>query len=388
MKKPTLLNKLFRPAQLDMCAHLTPQDYGPEQLLEQVVSDANLDSALAWLRDSSSEQDHSDTWDYSRDWGAHKADLKRRVSQGQFSFQTVREVEVSNADGGSEWREIRCAEDRLLMRAMSQTFDAVFAEGIAPTCVHLAGRGGAPGAVQATYAQLQDQPTAQVMKSDVKGYYAQIDQHILYQQFCTLLPNERELQRLLWLFMHRSVERGGNYRDIERGLPLGSSLSPQLGALYLSPLDALFTDDTSHFYRRYMDDWVIVCKNRWDLRNTVKRVYAVLHALRVEVAPDKTYIGKASKGFDFLGKRILPIGILPSTAALSRFHHNTTRLYEQGASKRRIGQYWRRWLGWAVLSISCSGVIAGIVNLVVSVFHPFLKASVAPSILEEQVRMG
>ena len=47
------------------------------------------------------------------------------------------------------------------------------------------------------------------------------------------------LHTLLWNFMRRTVEFGGNYRDVEIGLPLGASLSPLLGALYLSPLDEL-----------------------------------------------------------------------------------------------------------------------------------------------------
>ena len=194
------------------------------------------------------------------------------------------------------------------------------------------------------------------MKSDVKGYYAHIDHHILLDQLNTLLPKETRLQGLLSRFLQRSVERGGNYRDITCGIPLGSSLSPLLGALYLSPLDALYRQDNKHFYRRYMDDWVIFCKNRWDLRDTVKKVYAVLYALKVEVAPDKTYLGKAQKGFDFLGKRIHPTGILPSASALSPLHTKTVRLYEQGASTQRIGKYWVRWLGWAFGAVAINSL--------------------------------
>ncbi|MDM8568998.1 reverse transcriptase/maturase family protein [Thiotrichales bacterium HSG1] len=326
--------------QISTSSHLAALKFEPNLLLSQVVADDNLEAALVWLRESSSKQDNSDVWDYSRGWEEHLASLTKRILSGQFEFQVVSEVE--NADG--EFFEIRCAEDRLLIRAISQVLTPVFNDNLAPECVHLAGRGGTQQAVKETHAQLLSQPKAQVMKSDVKGYYANVDHRILLDQFAALLPNEIELQRLVWMFMQRTVERGGNYRDITKGLPLGASISPQLGALYLSPLDALFSTDDKHFYRRYMDDWVIFCKNSWDLRKTVKKVYTVLHALRVEVAPDKTYIGKASKGFDFLGKRILPIGILPSASSLSRLQKNTVRLYEQGASKKRIELYWKRWL--------------------------------------------
>ncbi|MDM8568667.1 reverse transcriptase/maturase family protein [Thiotrichales bacterium HSG1] len=332
--------------QIGTSSHLTAVNFEPNHLLKQVIADNNINSALTWLQDSSSKQD-SDIWDYSRSWEEHKTSLIKRILSGQFEFQIATEIE--NAEG--EFFEIRCAEDRLLIRAISQVLTPVFNDNIAAECVHLAGRGGTQQAVKETHAQLLSQPKAQVMKSDVKGYYANVDHRILLDQFATLLPNETELQRLVWMFLQRTVERGGNYRDITKGLPLGASISPQLGALYLSPLDALFSTDDKHFYRRYMDDWVIFCKNSWDLRKTVKKVYTVLHALRVEVAPDKTYIGKASKGFDFLGKRILPIGILPSASALSRLQKNTVRLYEKGASKKRIELYWKRWLLWASLGL-------------------------------------
>jgi len=73
----------------------------------------------------------------------------------------------------------------------------------------------------------------------------------------------------------------------------------------------------------------------------------LLYALRAKVAEKNTYIGYAHKGFDFLGKHIQPTRVLPSATALSRMHMKTARLYEQGASSRRIVRYWVRWLGWA-----------------------------------------
>lgn len=361
------VNTLFSVEKTDRTlAHITPVHTESNVLLKQCLQDKTLDEALDWLKRNSKEQDHSDVWHYSKHWASHKKALQQRLTQGTFSFQSVRDVEVKANDGSTEIREIRCAEDRLLLRAISQTLQPIFAQRIALECTHLKGRGGTKKAVEDSHAQLLKQPKAHVMKSDVKSYYASMDHYILHQQFCALLPQETELQRLLWCFLQRTVERGGNYREVEKGIPLGSSLSPLLAALYLSPLDALFspnksqaepaTDvenntsqtDNSHFYRRYMDDWVIFCNNKWDLRRTVKQVYAVLHALKVEVALKKTYIGKASKGFDFLGKRVLPIGILPSAAALSRMQKNTERpLFrqkrEQGASKKRIVRYWMKW---------------------------------------------
>ncbi len=75
-----------------------------------------------------------------------------------------------------------------------------------------------------------------------------------------------------------------------------------------------------------------------------------MKSLNVEIHPDKTWLGRVKNGFDFLGFRISPTTIQPSTASVSRRDEKVAWLYEQGASKKRIGQYLRRWLGWSLLA--------------------------------------
>ena len=55
------------------------------------------------------------------------------------------------------------------------------------------------------------------------------------------------------------------------------------------------------FYARFMDDWVILVPTRSRLRRVVRRVYRILGELKVTVHPDKTFVGRTRKGFDFLG---------------------------------------------------------------------------------------
>jgi len=54
-------------------------------------------------------------------------------------------------------------------------------------------------------------------------------------------------------------------------------------------------------YVRYMDDIVIFSKTRHQLKRIIKGVYACLDELALTLARDKTWIGRVSKGFDFLG---------------------------------------------------------------------------------------
>jgi RNA-directed DNA polymerase len=61
--------------------------------------------------------------------------------------------------------------------------------------------------------------------------------------------------------------------------------------------------DTRYFYRRYMDDFIVLAKTRWHLRKALRRVNQHFNQLKIEQAPNKTFIGRIEKGFDFLGYR-------------------------------------------------------------------------------------
>ena len=79
-------------------------------------------------------------------------------------------------------------------------------------------------------------------------------------------------------------------------------------AMFLKPLDDVI-QGCGLFYVRFMDDWLVIAPTRWKLRRAVRKINEVLAALRVEQHPDKTFIGKASKGFDFLGYHFSPDGL-------------------------------------------------------------------------------
>ncbi len=80
---------------------------------------------------------------------------------------------------------------------------------------------------------------------------------------------------------------------------------------------------------------------------TIRIVNETLNVLKVEQHPDKTFIGRVERGFDFLGY-FLKLGILRvSRGTFERFTERTSRLYEQGADYLRIGEYVKHWLKWA-----------------------------------------
>ena len=61
----------------------------------------------------------------------------------------------------------------------------------------------------------------------------------------------------------------------------------------------------------------------------------------------QTFIGRISRGFDFLGYAFTPAGLEASPPAVERCTERVSRLYERGVDLLHIGTYVRRWLRWA-----------------------------------------
>ncbi|MGD1092890.1 MAG: reverse transcriptase domain-containing protein [Bryobacteraceae bacterium] len=147
------------------------------------------------------------------------------------------------------------------------------------------------------------------------------------------------------------------YSTVTRGISLGCPLSPVMAAIYLEPLRRM--EATGLSYARFMDDWVILAPKRWSLRRAIRTVNEMLRELRVEQHPDKTFIGRIERGFTFLGYWITEkgvTGVAPST--WDGFQERVARLYEQDApqqeTRRRIGQYVRRWRRWVLGGLGAS----------------------------------
>ncbi len=68
----------------------------------------------------------------------------------------------------------------------------------------------------------------------------------------------------------------------------------------------------------------------------------------MEQHPDKTFIGRISRGFDFLGYPFTPSGLAVAAKTIERFAERVARLYDQGADDLCIGAYVRRWQRWVV----------------------------------------
>ncbi|MGO9915067.1 MAG: hypothetical protein ACLQIB_10180 [Isosphaeraceae bacterium] len=118
-------------------------------------------------------------------------------------------------------------------------------------------------------------------------------------------------------------------------------------------------EKTGLAYARFMDDWVILAPTRWKLRAAIRLINQTLAELHVVQHPDKTFIGRISRGFDFLGYAFTPAGLEVAPQAVERCVQRVSQLYEQGVDMIHIGAYVRRWQRWATSGLAGRGAWLG-----------------------------
>ena len=310
-----------------------------DMLLDQIASDAILDDAYAWLchrrRDYPA---NADVWSFRRDWAFEKRRLQAELRDGTFRFGLLDRVMLADGNEIDLWS----SRDALVLKAMTIVLSGVLP--VSRHCTHVRGHGGVKAAVRRVIANLPS--NGFVLRTDVKSYYASIDHHALLDCLAVHFQ-ERPVLNLVGQYLRRTAERGGCFFDIERGISLGCPLSPLMAAVFLRELDQRLAA-SGVFHVRFMDDILVLTPTRWRLRRAVRLVNATLAHLGLEKHPDKTFIGRISRGFDFLGYHFSPAGLSVARATVLRAIERVARLYEQEpcGHSALLGAYLKRWTGW------------------------------------------
>jgi len=168
---------------------------------------------------------------------------------------------------------------------------------------------------------------------------------------------DKAVMNLLAQYLKRSVESGGLFKDIKQGISSGCPLSPLISSSYLYELDKEM-EDKPVFYRRYMDDIIVLSPSRWKLRKAIKTVNQHFEKLKLKQHPDKTTIGRIKNGFDFLGYLFGQEKITVSKRTLQNHISRITQLYEQKKHlpnwKMLLDDYRQHWVTWVYSGIPSS----------------------------------
>ncbi|WP_323086188.1 reverse transcriptase domain-containing protein, partial [Providencia alcalifaciens] len=257
---------------------------------------------------------------------------------------------------GSDQKAMWGAQDALVLKWVALQVAPMLP--LHERCEHIKGHGGGPASVRKMSAALTQNGYRWVLRTDVKGYYANIDKTQLLNQVYRHIPHT-VLRDLINQYVHYTVENGGVSHTPEKGIGRGCSLSPLMGALYLHEIDEHFGREMQTdrlYYARYMDDIVVLTHSRWQLRKHVRKLNQLLAEKQLRQHPGKTFIGRTLRGFDWMGAMLESQGVTDvAPRAKANHREKVRRLYERawrwrepkGVTRRRLSTYRWRWAIWA-----------------------------------------
>ena len=118
---------------------------------------------------------------------------------------------------------------------------------ISPACHHLKGSGVIKNLTHKITDALSTGNYRYIIRTDIKSYYASIDQTLLQQMIHSHF-NDQRVVRYLCDWISSPIDRGGWYEHPTKGISIRSSLSGLFAALYLKPMDKAFDHRADIFY--------------------------------------------------------------------------------------------------------------------------------------------
>ena len=188
--------------------------------------------------------------------------------------------------------------------------------------------------------------TGYVFKADIKHYFATINHQILIDILRRKIKDEDFIGLIKIVLDNFETPVKG------RGLPLGNYTSQFFANIYLNNLDYFVKHRLkAKYYLRYVDDFVILHKEKKVLLGFRDKIEKYLKSLKLELHPDKSEIYALRNGITFLGYRIFYHYKLLRKRNINYFLRNFNEkinLYRHGLiEKEKLENFLQGWFGYS-----------------------------------------
>jgi len=233
---------------------------------------------------------------FARNWEENLRRLRRLVWENRYKPSKLRRIAVPKSRGGQRLLSIPTVADRVLQRAVLNVLDDVFERQFLDCSYGYRQGRGLRDAVQAILEH-RDRGLVRVLDADIDECFDSLD-HELLLGFLAEEVDDPLVMKLLrgWLRV------GRRYRNPDRGIPLGSPISPLCCNVYLHRLDEVLVRNRWALVR-YADDFIVCCRTEAQVYQVRGLVKEVLEGMKLRLEPNKTQITSFEEGFDFLGVR-------------------------------------------------------------------------------------
>jgi retron-type reverse transcriptase len=153
-----------------------------------------------------------------------------------------------------------------------------------------------------------------VLKGDIHKFFPSVHHDTLWQIIERTIRDTKVIN-----FMGRIIRSYESPEQDGRGIPIGALTSQLFANIYLDPLDHYLKEVCQvPYYARYMDDFVLLHRDKRVLQALLCQIENYLHdTLQLNLNP-KTGIFPGKQGIDFCGYRIWPTHVKPRKSTIRR----------------------------------------------------------------------
>jgi len=196
------------------------------------------------------------------------------------------------------------------------------------------------------YASKKYTQDCYILKLDILGYFMHINKNILLDKLKTYINEKYKLvdKELVLFFCEKILANNPTQNCIIKGkksdwnslpktkslfyskpncgLPIGNLTSQIFANFYMNYFDQYLKKELKiELYGRYVDDFVIIHRDKNVLKNLLPKISSYLHSeLGLTLHPKKIYLQHHTKGVKFLGTIIKPNRIFISNQTKGNFY--------------------------------------------------------------------
>ena len=316
-------------------------------------------------KDGATGVDDQTAEEYAKDLNGNLRSLLDRLKSGAYRAPPVRRVHIPKGDG-KKTRPIGIPtfEDKVLQRAVSMVFEAIYEQEFHPFSYGFRPRRGPHDALQYLRDGLMAMGGGWVLEVDIKSFFDTLD-HGHLRAFLDQRVRDGVLRRAIDKWLKAGVLEDGKLSYPDEGSPQGGVISPILANIDLHEvLDRWFEETVKPrlrgkaFVVRFADDFVIA----FSLESDARRVYEVLpkrfEKFGLTIHPEKTRLVRFYRPRrDSTGKGHYGQGGTPGSFVLLGFTHYWSRslrgywVIKQRTASNRFRRALRRIDDWCRLNL-------------------------------------
>ena len=234
--------------------------------------------------------------------------LEGRLAREVYHPDPLRVAEVMKKNGGVRLLLVPTVGDRIVQGAAGQWLAARWNPEFDDASFAYRKGMGVHDALRALNA-LRDRGMAWVLDADIRSFFDSLDHDILLGKLGEWLGERSPLFVWLQRWIRSAVWDGLGVSVLSRGVPQGSPLSPILANFYLDGFDRRMRAAKVEFVR-YADDFLVVARTPFELREKRAVVEEALRELKLELSLEKTRVTTFDDVFRFLGAEVRGDGVL------------------------------------------------------------------------------